>query len=423
MVQIGLDRDHDPPVEVTIDFGGGSTTKQWANSRLWSLYRQGPAPDLVESALMALEKWLLDRAQAGHDLSEVSRSLTLNSNSVSITAVVASVAMAYPNSIGETALVLFRSREFFRLDLQRYAHDRRPLSGVFSAWALDASKRMYHEERVESDKLPHRQQTLETLACNLQTSPQRDAVWKIIDDFKAALPAVEAQTDDDKVRRWWLHRMDLRTFRPSETLPDGRVLFTPGPAEPVVREVLEKDEPERKAFEEGCSIFAWGKCVFDRENQDGVDPEAWQEMLARAQSAPNSDVIAGYLNEGGSAYVAAVCVRDHWVDLDQDQRTWCRDHLIEKLMSERDTPDELTRVQRFDMAGSRAAAQVLPLLLDDAGESDQHRVREAIACGITHAIGEVRQYTAIAIGRFLWQRDSALATAMLTCSGVAPSSL
>jgi hypothetical protein len=71
----------------------------------------------------------------------------------------------------------------------------------------------------------------------------------------------------------------------------------------------------------------------------------------------------------------------------------------------------LMRAQRHAMAGSRAAAQVLPLLLDNA--PDHQRVRKAIADAITHPVDEVQQYAAVAVGKYLWDRDADLASACI----------
>ena len=92
-VDDGLDDQYgQAPVEVEIHVGGGATRKQWANPRLWMLYREGmPGPNLLESGLMALEDWLLDLAAAGHDLRDLTQHLLLNSNNVAVTAVVASI--------------------------------------------------------------------------------------------------------------------------------------------------------------------------------------------------------------------------------------------------------------------------------------------------------------------------------------------
>ena len=107
----------------------------------------------------------------------------------------------------------------------------------------------------------------------------------------------------------------------------------------------------------------------------------------------------------------AVCVRDHWSELSEEQRTWCREFLLKKILEDSESSDEMLHAQRFPMASSRAAARILPLLLKDADESGRHRICEAIAVALTHPIDEVRQYAAVGIGQFLWDIDPDLASA------------
>jgi len=61
-----IPRVHDPlePAwEIELTFADGSTRKQWGNPRLWNLYRgTSVGPYVLQSMLMALEKWLLDFA-------------------------------------------------------------------------------------------------------------------------------------------------------------------------------------------------------------------------------------------------------------------------------------------------------------------------------------------------------------------------
>ena len=82
-VNKGLDRRYgNGPVELKVDFGAGVACKQWVSPRLWLIYREGmPAPEIFASALMALERWLLDLAKSGQDLRDLTRALILNRKS------------------------------------------------------------------------------------------------------------------------------------------------------------------------------------------------------------------------------------------------------------------------------------------------------------------------------------------------------
>ena len=55
----------EPPFEIELTFADGTSRKQWANSRLWLWYRgTSVGPEVLQSLLMALERWLLDLGAA-----------------------------------------------------------------------------------------------------------------------------------------------------------------------------------------------------------------------------------------------------------------------------------------------------------------------------------------------------------------------
>ena len=64
-------------------------------------------PNTFESALMALEYWLLEKAKRGDtDLEGILLDLLRRTNNVAITAVAASIAAAAPSLAGEAAYAL-----------------------------------------------------------------------------------------------------------------------------------------------------------------------------------------------------------------------------------------------------------------------------------------------------------------------------
>src|SRR5205823_6544143 len=111
-----------------------------------------------------------------------------------------------------------------------------------------------------------------------------------------------------------------------------------------------------------------------------------------------------------SGFVAAVCVRDHWDELEDEERDWCVGRVCSEVARQRDCWNQHARVQRFDMSADRPCAWVVPLLLGKELLQEQRtRVRQILVVALTHAIDEVRWYAASGIGRHLWAIDRALA--------------
>lgn len=95
---------------------GDKSNEQFICNRLWNVYRgTQTAPYLLESMHMALEKVLLEAAK--NTDSEVLESWLLyllnNSKSASITAIVVSVVLAYPEKTFNVAINLFKTKDLF----------------------------------------------------------------------------------------------------------------------------------------------------------------------------------------------------------------------------------------------------------------------------------------------------------------------
>ena len=160
------------------------------------------------------------------------------------------------------------------------------------------------------------------------------------------------------------------------------------------------------------SLLMWGLKVFRYEEDANYDPAQWRQRLQDARSASvESDRGADFDPwEGGPSVVAAVCVRDHWDEMSEDERDWCVDVVCSEIEREADQWDRLARVQRNSMSADRPCAWVLPLLLGKAlNDVQTNRVRQALVIALTHAIDEVRWYAASGIGKHLWPIDSDLA--------------
>jgi hypothetical protein len=245
------------------------------------------------------------------------------------------------------------------------------------------------------------------LAWNLQTGSHREDVWKIIDTHKAALPSPESQSYDDKVAGILLHRIDQRNYRTGDTDEDGRVTLVVSPPPAELQAVVEKAAPAIAASEKAAGLLLWGRANFERKDLEKYDPSKWREMFAAAWEAvrkydKNLELSYG----GGPGYVTAVCVRDHWADLSGREKLWCHDYLIKLVSAGKDNDPESLNLGRSPMGGAQPATVVLTLLLRDATERQQLKVREAIASALTHSEPNIRNDAAFGVRWYAWQIDS-----------------
>lgn len=418
----------EPPYEVELKFVDGTTRKQWANPRLWNWYRgTSVGPYALQSLLMALERWLLEVAKdRPQDLDAILLDILRRSDSAALSAVVASIATAFPHSSGETLLVLLSVPAYIALDRQRMATESQAPS-TLSAWMpqLRAEAKVYDRERKDADSLPHRRQDLEAAIANLQFGPLAPRVHEILDRHRAVMPPLEQQDDSHRMWRLALHRMDFREYSPavvtaaevapaddaSSAAPKTYIRLEPKQPDSDVQEMMDKSAAKFGAMTARLSLLMWGLQVFKHETGK-ADPSAWHERLIEArafiEASPDGSEFDGGRNAPG--LVAAVSVRDHWEEMSSEKRDWCVDRVCSEIARQSDNWHHLERMQRFDMSADRSCAWVVSRLLGKAlTETQRGRVEQAFAAALTHPINEVRWHATWGIAGNLWSVDRGLA--------------
>jgi hypothetical protein len=420
----------EPPFDIELTFADGSSRKQWCNARLWNWYRgSSVGPYVLQSLLMALERWLLEFADTHpRELDAVLLNILRRSDSVALTAVIASLATAFPHASGETLLVLLRSPMCIRLDRQRMAPETHASSSFLGSMSqLRAENRIYEAERKDADALPHRWRDLEAAIANLQLGPLATRVHEVLDQSRAALPPVSEQDDNDRVLRLAIHRMDLRQYAVTEVAgEDGMAtddVTSPEPAqrylrldpkepEADVKEMVEKSTAQFESINARLGLLMWALKVFRHEEGAKFAPAQWWERMtqARCSEGASRDDNEPDVAQGGPGIVAAVCVRDHWQEMSGDEQDWCVRVVCSEVMRQADVWNYVAREQRYDMSADRPCAWILPLLLEKSlSEPQQLRVHEAFVNGLAHAIDEVRWYAAWGVAKQLWSIDRDLA--------------
>jgi hypothetical protein len=421
-----LDGRLEPAIEVHLRTPDGGELTQWANGRLWCLYRgTSVGPYVMQTALMALENWLLDCCKReDYNLELWLLKLLCESNNVAVTAVVASLSNAYPMRAGKAALALLTCRELFSLDRDRMVHESQAASLLANLMpAARAEHEFYYRERKQTDALPHRKNDLEALAVRFQLGGQQDVVQQIIDGHRQSLPAVSEQTEEDKLWRLALHRMDLRNHTaeiievpPGSEQQEGKsvagkdqpgkqkgkaIMLCPGPLDEDIQAMLDREAPALVREQADMALLMWGISVWDREKPDLFDPTEWLARLSQAKTRWTDGAETAEFVRGGPALVASVCIRDHWDEMGQEDQDWCVGILISAIERDCDSDDMMVRVTRLSFDASRRAAYVLPLVLSRSSNGKDARLVRAIAQAITHASTEVVAYAAEGIGTYL----------------------
>ena len=196
-------------VEIEINLNDGTTRKEWGSWELWAAYRGISVTHYaLESILMSLEKYLLEIAAIKTEISRkniqfIFGYLLQNSNNITICGLLTSVAIAYPEEVGNELLPLLSVKEFYQWDLNRSLQEHSALA------PMDMKISFAQKERHRLNQLPHRKKFTRGLTdfivdyqFNIRTL-NKD-ILKVFDNLKVKYP------NEDVIWKKTLTEIDIR---------------------------------------------------------------------------------------------------------------------------------------------------------------------------------------------------------------------
>lgn len=395
--------------QAEIRLNDGSTVKQYCSDRLWPAYRgHSVVPYLIESALMALENWLIAYTEqfSSDSVQWLFDYILRKSNSVMPTAVLASVATGFYEKVGKAALPLLRTPELYFLDMHRVIQERAENElNWFGGVHQEALSEVYADERRTAALRPWRREDLEALVVRLQFSEECG------EEALAAIDVLRAAESSDENIRFLLHRIDSRGWTPVADYENNRIIFEPSNLEPDLQQIQQVSQEDFQLTNRFLSLNLWAKKTFAGEPLEREYYPSWTEALAEGKEllellqAGTVSSLAS-MNFGGIVTAAAVFMRDHSTELAEEDVLWCADLLTSTIMENADAENSQAAVDETDFDGAAAAATTLPILFDfAAGNEDVFFVKHLIAVALTHVNQNVRCSAADGIREYLWQRD------------------
>ena len=419
-------RGLEPAWKTSLEIPDVGTVEQWMNGRLYGLYRgMSVGPYALQSALMALESWLLRVAEMENiDLEKWLLYILRKSNNVMATSVVASVCVAYPARSGKAGLALLSSRELIQCDRSRLAGESSV--GVALLGGLNPDHFLYEEERKQSNRLEHRRKDIECLALELQQiSECQEGVWELLDGHRAGLEGGILEDEERRIWRLALHRMDLRGYGPIEPPAEAaeydkesgkhRIYVGPTGIEPDLQDMVDSNAESQAILNRFIGLRVRATNAWkDRQSEDTRD---WRvnlleeaQYVERAYDEPDSPF------RGGPGIAAAVCVRDHSKELTDDEYSWCADQIAYEIEREAHCLDDANRFSRSSWGADRVCAAVAGLVVVHGRGADYSAALALLSTALTHAADEVRRYAYGGIGAFLAEEHKDL---VLQCAAVA----
>ncbi|MEW6125457.1 MAG: ATP-binding protein [Acidobacteriota bacterium] len=395
--------------QIEIQLDDQTAVKQYCSGRLWVGYRgHSVLPYLLQSALMALENYLINLAEYSESpkiLEYLFDYILRNSNSVMPTAVLVSVATGFPNKLWKAALPLLRTPELYDLDIERIVHER---GGNEINWFASGFQRpfadLYAEERRKAALRPWRREHLETLIIRLQFLDLRQEAFAVIDELRSKAPQGDAW-------RFRFHRIDSRGWEAEEDKENSLITFKPKNLEADLEEIQQETQAKTALMNRFSQLYLWSEKIFGREALDREYFVNWDEALTEAKNLleileNGSGNNLARMHYSGIVKAAAVFLRDHSNEMSEEDAHWCVKFILQTVVSNADTQDQFVAADKTDLDGAAVAASLLPILLDHTEDGEEKLlVKTIIATALTHANEKVRQAIANGIREYLWQRD------------------
>lgn len=319
--------------------------EQYHSQALWNMYRgtsEYPVmPYLLQSIHMALEKFLLEYGK--HEETKALETLLIEliqkSKSSSISAIVTSVVLAYPNKTFETALMLFRVKDFIQADSIRQSNESQAKMICRIGAGLNP---FFEKERLETCDAKYRQLHLRYIFLNYQlfktedigeseSSKRQKALWDILDSY------YDNTSKEDKFWRIALSRMDSRNLI-SEVVETNekdscvKIALTPKNLPQDLIQLQEEIENDNKLKYLPLANWARNKIEGNEdckkymqfEENPLLAIEQIQELLTLSTEDRNHLV----LNET-FAHVCITCIKEYCDQLSNEQKSLCAEILVE----------------------------------------------------------------------------------------------
>jgi len=420
--------------EIKVFIDNNNSITQYICNRLWCTYRGSQtSPPLLESIHMALEKYLLELAENVNlkNFEHLLFYLLKNSKSASISSIIVSIILAYPEKLFNIAKILFRTKEFFIFDTNRFMLDQthpKMISSIKSQFGTIDKNIIYENERNDADNAKHRNQSLEHLFTNYQffrsekTSKKeferrQKSLWHIIDDYYEELPKEKDETPADKTWRLYLARMDRRKMSPTFEEKDGQVIINSNPQiDPKLKKYSENTIKKNSKVVKYTALKLWAEYKIKNddkfkqyekyEKNPKLAFEESQKIYSKLKKIKQPDLYQSTQSENDAYYlinrsipsiVCSVLIRYYYDDLPDEQIKKCMKILLE-VASSSFSPN----YQYTILDGVESAISVLPILIDKLpNEKNNIKIILLLILFDSHSLGMAGEYSDYAINAIL----------------------
>lgn len=335
--------------ELNID---GKASKIYLDNHLWSAYRGASnTPNLIQSILMALEKFFLENAKhfKNEDLEFWLKYILSKTNSSAICGVVSSIVLANPDRLFNVAKILFEVKAFIIFDTSRLVFDSQRKDQLEMLGNISGGMnhgKMYDEERIKSCDEKHRNTSLENIFRNYQIfvvdgqmensefTERQNILWGILDNY---YKEVGEQDDSENLRLWRLAlaRIDSRKMDITKEVVGNKIAINFNPElDSDLREMSENHSEKQEQEFKYTPLYAWAKNKLQQHNdykkheQYESDPnhvvsdlKELIKTLSDEHNPPSENFVL--FNKSTHFYAAAALIMFHFDNINEVDQSLC----------------------------------------------------------------------------------------------------
>jgi hypothetical protein len=339
------------PVPITLTFSWGEQTF-WGDGQVYLWFRGVWGNDAVQSAMMALEQWALERLEGGVTFDEIFRKVIEGNDSVAALGIGASLCLAYPGVSLDAAFPLVTCPYLWEWEIQRVVQEATPLNEMGN-WHQD--RMQLNAVRVLNQK-PHRKSDIRQLILYFVFCGDAVLLEKFVESihsFPQRLPISYEEEKNNAEHMAALHekmalfaeQADPQNLKTAPTA-DGKhtQIWIEPPS--LQKEKYRAQQEAHDQRNQWLSVALWANKSLEKgeinEQLSLADAlakaRAWDKSdLFDAQTHPFDDYRAAAV--AGTAYVAAkYCPPEAWTD---ELASWCLD-VMERAATGPEVDDRFT---------------------------------------------------------------------------------
>ncbi|MBF4693327.1 AVAST type 4 anti-phage nuclease Avs4 [Fusibacter ferrireducens] len=413
--------------KIQLHLSDDEVSEQYIGNALWNMYRGNGSPvspNLLQSVHMALEKFLLIVAEKTEQkvLEDLFIHMLRTSKSASITAVVTSLVLAYPDKLSKIALILIKTYDILKYDGGRWAGERGLRSLYSIGYGLNWKNEVYQRERIDTLEEVHRNKSLEQIIINYQFFAKEGSdegdfydrqktVWDILDAYNKEIETSDT-TEEFPMKELLIRRMDRRNMEPKLEEIDNQqcISLTPKLPDRLKKEV-ERSREESDEKMKYMALNLWAEFKHDH-NEQANNYREYDENPQKALEELKS-LMEDWDKEGCEDYhllyrsvlpnVSSLLVKEYSSELSEADYALCKGLILEFAGA---PVRENYTYQIGD--GVEGAVKALPYLIGEEGGMDDAAIFTLMMLLLnTREIGQYKRicdFAIEAINESLWDK-------------------